>query len=109
MAAFLVDAFASLAIASLFVRHGTTGHLPGFWSLVPLAIDYVLGLTLAGQTLGMRLLSLRVIRTDAPVAIGLGPVLLRTFLLIILIPAVVFDRANRGLHDRVTDTAVVYA
>ena len=96
-------------MAGLFVRHGTTGHLPGFWSLLPLAIDYVVGMTLAGQTLGMRLLSLRVIRTDQPVAVGLGRALLRTFLLIILVPAVVFDRANRGLHDRVTDTAVVYA
>ena len=86
---------------------GVAAHLPGFWSLLPLAVDYVVGLTLVGQTLGMRLLSLRVIRTDEPVPIGLGPALLRTFLLIILVPAIVFDRANRGLHDRVTDTAVV--
>jgi uncharacterized RDD family membrane protein YckC len=32
---------------------------------------------------------------------------LRTFLLMLFIPAVVFDRDGRGLHDRYTDTAVV--
>jgi uncharacterized RDD family membrane protein YckC len=33
--------------------------------------------------------------------------LLRTFLLVLLIPAVIWDRDGRGLHDRLTDTAVV--
>lgn len=86
---------------------GLEAHLPGYWSLVPLALDYLVGLTLVGQTLGMRLLSLRVIRTDRPVPIGLARAASRTFLLFLLIPALVFDRANRGLHDRVSDTVVV--
>jgi uncharacterized RDD family membrane protein YckC len=113
LGAFVIDAFASAAIAGLFVRHrslpGVAAHLPGFWSLVPLAVDYLAGLTLVGQTLGMRLLGLRVIRTDRPARIGLGPAAIRTFLLFLLVPALVFDRANRGLHDRVSDTLVVTA
>jgi uncharacterized RDD family membrane protein YckC len=88
---------------------GVAAHLPGYWSLAPLALDYLVGLTLVGQTLGMRLLSLRVIRTDRPVPIGLARAASRTFLLFLFIPALVFDRDNRGLHDRVSDTVVVSA
>jgi uncharacterized RDD family membrane protein YckC len=35
--------------------------------------------------------------------------LVRTVLLFLLVPAVVFDRDGRGLHDRLSDTAVVRA
>ncbi len=110
-AAFAIDALASTLIAALFVagRHhpGPGGSLPGTWSVVPLALDYVLGLTLLGQTVGMRLLSLHLIRTDRRAPIGLYRAVLRTVLLLLLIPAVVLDRFHRGLHDRVTDTVVV--
>ena len=54
-------------------------------------------------------MSLRVIRTDRPVPIGLARAVSRTFLLFLFIPALVFDRANRGLHDRVSDTLVISA
>lgn len=113
-AAFAVDALASGLIAALFITSThRSGHqsgsaaLPGAWSLVPLALDYVVGLTLLGQTLGMRLLALHLIRTDRRVPIGIGRAVVRTVLLMLLIPAVVLDRVNRGLHDRVTDTVVV--
>lgn len=113
-AAFAVDALTSGLIAALFVasthrsgHQSGSGSLPGAWSLIPLALDYVIGLTLLGQTLGMRLLSLHLIRTDRRAPIGIGRAVVRTMLLMLLIPAVVVDRANRGLHDRVTDTVVV--
>lgn len=106
--AFLVDALASAFVAALFVRGaGVTGHLPGSWSLIPLAIDYVVGLMLGGRTLGMYLFGLRVVRVDQPVPIGLVRTLLRTVLLFALVPALVWDRDGRGLHDRFTDSAVV--
>jgi hypothetical protein len=31
----------------------------------------------------------------------------RTLLLFLLVPALIYDRNGRGLHDRLTDTAVV--
>jgi uncharacterized RDD family membrane protein YckC len=110
LAAFLVDALASALVAALFVRGtGVSGHLPQSWSLIPLAVDYLAGLLLGGRTLGMYLFGLRVIRVDRPVPIGLTRAVLRTVLLFILVPAVVWDRDGRGLHDRFTDTAVVRA
>lgn len=88
---------------------GLAGHLPGAWSLIPLAVDYVLGLVLAGQSLGMRLLALRVVRVDRDAPVGVTRAVVRTGLLMLGVPALVYDRAHRGLHDRVTDTAVVNA
>jgi uncharacterized RDD family membrane protein YckC len=58
----------------------------------------------------MYLLGLRLIRADRPTeAVGPGRILLRTFLLFLLVPALVFDRDGRGLHDRLSETAVVRA
>jgi uncharacterized RDD family membrane protein YckC len=116
--ALVVDCIASGLVAALGVamfHHGgdTASRLPGSWSLVPFALDYVVGLLVAGRTLGMNLVGIRVIRVDAPAdrpkAVDPWRALLRTFLLMLLVPAVVWDKDGRGLHDRLTDTAVVRA
>jgi uncharacterized RDD family membrane protein YckC len=114
LVAFVIDAVASALIAGLFVatvHHGedVPHRLPGSWSLIPLAIDYLVGLTVAGRTLGMNLMGLRLVRVDRTAPIGPGRALLRTLLLFLLVPAVVWDRDGRGLHDRYSDTAVVRA
>jgi uncharacterized RDD family membrane protein YckC len=111
--AFLVDALASTLVAALFVGgHGHTGNaiadrLPGTWSLIPLAVDYIVGSLVAGRTLGMYLLGLRLVRMDPSIAVDPGRAVLRTLLLFVLVPALVFDRDGRGLHDRFADTVVV--
>jgi uncharacterized RDD family membrane protein YckC len=110
LAAFVLDALASSLIAGLFFvgRHGSTAdRFPGSWSLIPLAIDYVGGLLIAGRTVGMYPFGLRVIRVDRDAAVDPWRAAVRTVLLFLLIPAVIWDRDGRGLHDRLTDTAVV--
>lgn len=110
LGAFVVDAIASSLIAALFfVGSHRTGadRFPGSWSLVPLAVDYVLGLLVAGRTLGMYLFGLRVVRVDRAAAVDPFRAISRTVLLFLLIPAVIWDRDGRGLHDRFSDTAVV--
>jgi uncharacterized RDD family membrane protein YckC len=110
VAAFLIDAVASALVAGLFVHHegrGIASHAPGLWSLVPFAIDYLAGLLLAGRTLGMLLTGLRVVRVDADLAVNPWRAVVRTALLILLVPALFFDRDGRGYHDRITDTAVI--
>jgi uncharacterized RDD family membrane protein YckC len=111
LGAFVVDALASGLVAALFVQataaRGTTGHLPGSWSLIPFTIDYVVGALVAGRTLGMYLFGLRLVRVDRPVAVDPGRAVVRTALLLLLLPAVIWDRDGRGIHDRLTDTAVV--
>jgi uncharacterized RDD family membrane protein YckC len=111
LGAFLVDAIASGLVAALFVQfahgRGAVGHLPGSWSLIPFAIDYIVGTLVAGRTLGMYLFGLRLVRVDRVAAVDPGRAVGRTALLIMLLPAVIWDRDGRGLHDRLTDTAVV--
>jgi uncharacterized RDD family membrane protein YckC len=111
LGAFVVDALASGLVAALFVQstsaQGTAGHLPGSWSLIPFVIDYVVGVLVAGRTLGMYLFGLRLVRVDRPAAVGPVRAVARTALLLLLLPAVIWDRDGRGIHDRLTDTAVV--
>ena len=112
--AFIVDALASGLVAALFVSgrsgaHGFADRLPASWSLIPLTLDYVVGVLVAGRTVGMYLFGLRLIRVDRTAAVDPGRALLRTLMLFLLVPAVVFDRDGRGMHDRVTETAVVRA
>jgi uncharacterized RDD family membrane protein YckC len=111
--AFIVDAAASGLVAALFVpRSGGDSlaeRLPGSWSLIPFVLDYVVGILVAGRTLGMYLTGLRLIRVGSDVAVDPLRILGRTVLLLLLVPALVFDRDGRGMHDRLTDTAVVRA
>jgi uncharacterized RDD family membrane protein YckC len=112
--AFVVDSLASGLVAALFVHHHAHGgavsdRLPGLWSFVPFAIDYIVGTLVAGRTVGMYLFGLRLVRVDRTAAVDPGRAVIRTVLLSLFIPALVFDRDGRGLHDRLTDTAVVRA
>jgi uncharacterized RDD family membrane protein YckC len=103
LAALAIDLVLSALVAGLF----TAPELPRNWSLLVFAVEYV-GFTLAfGQTPGMRLVGLRVIRVDRPGRVDPLRSVLRTILLMLLIPALIWDRDARCLHDRCTQTAVV--
>ena len=101
--AFFIDALASALIAGVF----TAPHLPKNWSVLALAVIYVGSLVLLGQTPGMRLLGLRLAHPRQGQRLALWRALARTALLFLLVPALVVDSDGRGLHDRLTDTAVV--
>ena len=66
--AFVVDAVVASLVAALFVHHhggSFSDKLPGSWSLIPLAVDYVVGCSLvAGRTVGMYLFGLRLVRVS---------------------------------------------
>jgi uncharacterized RDD family membrane protein YckC len=67
---------------------------------------------LGGATIGHRLLGLRVIRTRPggtgyAAQVGLLGGAIRALLLCLIIPAVVYDRDRRGLHDKAANTIVV--
>lgn len=77
-----------------------------YWTLAVFAVeDYVLT-ALTGLTLGKRLAGIRVARLDGK-PVGFGWALVRTVLLLAVIPAAVSDRDLRGLHDRAANTIVV--
>ena len=101
--AFLLDSLASILVAGLF----TAPRLPESWSLLAFAVITVGTLVLFGQTPGMRLVGLRLAHPRPGARLALWRAVVRTALLCLLVPALVVDADGRGLHDRLTDTAVV--
>jgi uncharacterized RDD family membrane protein YckC len=75
------------------------------WALLIFFLLHVLTLGTVGFTPGKRLFGLRVIAQDA----GTNPwrALVRSVLLCLAIPALVWDRDGRGLHDRLARTVEV--
>lgn len=102
MTAFVLDAVLCALVAGLW----TAPDPPGLWSFVPLAVLYVGAVPLTGQTLGMRLLGLRLVRLDGRQP-GVPSAVSRFVLLSLLIPALISDRDGRGLHDKAARTVVV--
>lgn len=103
IAALFIDWFACLAVSSLIVGEHPMATVGVF------AVENLLLVATLGTTLGHRLLGLRVIRLGSPGrgAVGLLPALVRTVLLCLVIPAVVWDQDGRGVHDRAAGTVIV--
>jgi uncharacterized RDD family membrane protein YckC len=102
-----VDWFLSNLIAAGFMSY-RLGH-GGQGSFKPLAVFVLMNLLLVGtlgSTIGHRLLGIRVVRVGGASA---GPVLavIRTVLLAVVIPAVIWDRDTRGFHDKIAGTVTV--
>ena len=74
--------------------------------LLTFGVATCLALGLTGATLGHRLFGLRLRRLPGALP-GLGAAALRTLLLCLLIPAVVWDSDGRGLHDKAAKTVLV--
>jgi RDD family len=98
IAALFIDWALSLLIAYGLLAHGDLRAADN-WTFGVFGAVSVLALVTAGTTPGKRLMGLRVVRLDGR-RLGAGAVLLRTFLLLIVIPAAIWDRDTRGMHDK---------
>ncbi|WP_272257312.1 RDD family protein [Streptomyces xanthophaeus] len=78
---------------------GGDAKATGNWTLGLFVLLSLLTVGTVGSTPGKRLVGLRVVAEDGG-RLSAGRVVLRTLLLALLIPAVVWDRDGRGLHDR---------
>ena len=107
VAIFLDWVIASLVASAVLQRPLFSGsnELSGL-QLVMFVLMTALLVGLLGYTIGHRILDLQVISLDGR-PVGLPRALLRAVLVGLLIPAVIFDRDRRGLHDRAAGTIVV--
>ncbi|NJP48392.1 RDD family protein [Actinacidiphila epipremni] len=96
--ALLIDWFLSTLIAYGLIAHRDV-HLANNWALVVFAGVSMIGLALVGATPGKLIMRTRVVSVDGTRLSPLGA-LLRTILVVLVVPAVVFDRDTRGLHDK---------
>lgn len=62
---------------------------------------------LTGSSAGQKLFGIRVVSWPDQGYLAPGSVLLRTLLIALVIPAVVYDNEGRGLHDRIARSVVV--
>ena len=112
VAAFFVDLLAGGLIGGL-VNTFVTDPTPLQRTLSgngAFALQVLLLTALTGQSLGMKLIGIRVVRLTAPSrAPGFLPSAVRLALLLLLVPAMIFDRDGRGLHDKAAGTVVLRA
>ena len=77
-----------------------------FWTIAVFAVEAYILTALGGSTVGKRLVGIRAVRIGGG-PIGFGWALVRTALLLTVVPPLLTDRDLRGLHDRASDTIVV--
>lgn len=98
--ALLIDWLPCSVVAQLLTKN------PAVSALALFAAITVVSIGLAGRTAGHAVAGLRVARLDARRA-GFGAAVIRTVLLCLVIPPVVYDRDGRGLHDQAAGTVVL--
>ena len=104
--ALVIDWFASMLVASLLVSaFGITGDF-GLITLAVFAAEVSLFTWLTGSSFGQRLVGLVVVRVSGN-RLGLVAIVLRTLLICVVIPPLIWDRDTRGLHDKAAGTVCV--
>jgi uncharacterized RDD family membrane protein YckC len=98
----------SLVAAAVWGYSITGGDSGSFKPLVIFAVQHLILVGTIGFTIGHRVVGLRVVRLDGGLP-GFVPALARTILLVLAIPALIWDRDDRGLHDKVAGTVVIRA
>ncbi|MFI0819111.1 RDD family protein [Streptomyces sp. NPDC021098] len=88
-------------LVSYALLAGRNPQAAGNWALLVFLVLSLLTVGTVGATPGKLLLRLRVVGEDGA-RLSLPRAVLRSVLLLLVIPAVVFDRDGRGLHDRLS-------
>ena len=70
------------------------------------AAQVILSTALAGASFGQRILGIGVMTIDKK-RLPIPRILIRTALICLVIPAVVYDRDNRGYHDKAVNSVVI--
>ena len=101
--ALTLDWLMSWAVGSLIFDQGQGRP---FWLMLVFFAEIVILTWLTGASAGQRLLGLTVRSYPDGAPIPLLRIVARTVLILLVIPAVVFDAQGRGLHDRIVRSAV---
>ncbi|SEP66178.1 Uncharacterized membrane protein YckC, RDD family [Streptomyces radiopugnans] len=103
--AIFVDWGLCMLIAYGLLTGGDLGSA-GNWALLVFAVLGVLTVGTVGSTPGKRLLGLRVVSVGGG-RLTMPRAVVRTVLLALAVPALVWDRDSRGLHDRLSGAVQV--
>jgi uncharacterized RDD family membrane protein YckC len=111
--ALLIDYAAATIIATGFLGFDqfalpSEAGLTQFAPLAVFALLQILFIPTAGGSPGHRILGMRVIRFSGG-WVGVWRPIVRTLLIVVVIPAVIWDPDQRGLHDKAAGTALIRA
>ncbi|MBT2521680.1 RDD family protein [Arthrobacter sp. ISL-28] len=98
--AIMIDWTIALLISNLLFAGDSWGTLAVF------AAEQILLIGTLGYSIGHRVLGIQVVRLGGAPAGPLAAVV-RTLLLCLVVPAVVFDPDQRGLHDKAMNTVLI--
>lgn len=90
-----------------FALPGEAG-LSQFAPMTVFAVLQIVFIPFAGGSPGHRILGMRVVRYGGG-WVGLWRPIVRTLLLVVVIPAVIWDADQRGLHDKAAGTVLIRA
>jgi uncharacterized RDD family membrane protein YckC len=102
MAALAIDWGAAVIISIAFFDYDSIA------TLIVFAVVQILFIPTLGGSPGHRIVGMRVMRADGAWP-GLWRPILRTLLLVLVIPAVIWDADQRGLHDKAAGTILIRA
>ena len=113
IAALLIDYLAATIIATAFLGYDqfalpTEAGLTQFAPMLVFAVLQILFIPTAGGSPGDRILGMRLVRRDGA-WVGLWRPIVRTLLLVVVVPAVIWDADQRGLHDKAVGTVLIRA
>jgi uncharacterized RDD family membrane protein YckC len=112
--ALLIDYLAATIIATAFLGYDqfalpSEAGLTLFTPMIVFAVLQILFIPTAGGSPGHRILGMRVVPYSGPGWVGLWRPIVRTLLLVIVMPAVVWDADQRGLHDKAAGLVLIRA
>lgn len=100
--ALLIDWLACVLIANLV----SSGQPPAFLPLVIFFVEVALLTSLIGSSFGQRIVGIRIVSLTRG-RLDPARTVLRTLLLCLVVPPLIFDRDQRGLHDRAAGSVAI--
>lgn len=100
--ALAIDWAAAVIISMAFFQYDAMATLLIF------GIVQIVFIPTAGGSPGHRILGMRLVRLDGA-WVGLWRPIVRTLLLVVVIPAVIWDPDQRGMHDKAVGTVLIRA
>ena len=101
-----IDWAIAMGISMLLAPYESLAY--SFYTLGVFALLQILSIATLGGSIGHRVLGMRLIGLDGQKP-ALWRVLVRTVLLVVVIPALVWDSDQRGFHDKVAGTVLIRA